>query len=471
VRVAAIGPGGEKLVRYACVINDLKNSAGRCGMGAVMGSKNLKAVAVRGTKMLDAADAKALRRLSGIARDESWAGWGEGMNKDGTAGGLPGLNERGILPTKNFRRGTFEGSEKISGGAMSEAILVKRDACFACPIACKRVVRADEPYKVDESYGGPEYETMASLGSLLMNDNLVAIAKANELCNKYSIDTISAGMCIAFAMECYENGILTRKDVDGLDLTWGNADTIVKLVEKIGMREGIGDLLAEGVVRMAEKIGGESGKFALHIKGMELPMHEPRGKKGLGLSYATSNRGACHLQSYHDTSFESETFVAPEIGLSPPLVPLPRTYLGPEKVKQTVINQDWMSFLNSVCFCRFTIYPAGTSVSNVAGIVSSITGWDLTPSEMLTIGERAWNLCRAFNVREGIARKDDTLPERFEEPLPDGATEGESISKEELNKALDLYYELRGWDVESGIPSREKLEGLGLKYAANKLRG
>jgi len=303
-----------------------------------------------------------------------------------------------------------------------------------------------------------------------MNDNLVAIAKANEICNKYSIDTISTGMSIAFAMECYEKGILTRNDADGLDLAWGNPDTIVKLTEKIGKREGIGDLLAEGTMRMAEKLGGESREFALHIKGMEVPMHEPRGKKGLGLSYATSNRGACHLQSYHDTSFESEKSVAPEIGFSPPLVPLPRTYLGPEKVRQTVLNQDWMSFLNSACFCRFTIYPAGISVGNVVRIFSSITGWEITPDEMLRIGERAWNLCRAFNIREGITRKDDTLPKRFEEPLPDGATKGESISKEELNEALDLYYELRGWDVKSGIPTREKLEELGLQYAADELR-
>ena len=470
VRVASIGSGGEKLVRYACVISDLKNSAGRCGIGAVMGSKNLKAVAVRGRRQIEAANMDELRKLSKIAQEESWSGWGENMNKDGTAGSIPGLNEMGILPTKNFRRGTFEGSEKISGGTMSETILVKRDACFACPIACKRVVRSNDPYEIDESYGGPEYETIASFGSQLMNDNLVAIAKANEVCNKCSIDTISAGMCIAFAMECYEKGILTRKDVDGLDLTWGNADTIIKLVEKIGVRDGIGDLLAEGVMRMAAKIGGGSGKFALHIKGMELPMHEPRGKKGLGLSYATSNRGACHLQSYHDTSFESEAFAAPEIGLSPPLVPLPRTYLGPEKVKQTIINQDWMSFLNSACFCRFTTYPAGISVRNVAGIVSSITGWDITPSKMLTTGERAWNLCRAFNIREGITRRDDTLPERFEDPLPDGATKGQSISREELDQALDLYYQLRGWDVASGIPLREKLEILGLKFAADELK-
>ena len=468
VRVAAIGPGGERLVRFACVISDLKNSGGRCGMGAVMGSKNLKAVAVRGTNRPEAADMDTLKELSKIGRDECWAGWGEGLKRDGTAGGLYGLSEKGILPTKNFQRGTFEWAEKITGGTMTETILVRPEACYACPVACKRIVSAKEPYDVDQSYGGPEYETMASFGSLLLNDNLVAISKANELCNKYSIDTISTGMSIAFAMECYESGILTKDDTDGLDLTWGNHDTIIKLVEKIGVREGIGDLLAEGTMRAAEKIGKGSERFTLHVKGMEAPMHEPRGKKGVGLSYATSNRGACHLQTYHDTSFEDEDSVAPELGFVPPLVPLSRTYLGPEKVRHTVINQNWMSFLNCACFCRFTIYPAGISVGNVVGIFSSITGWEITPAEMLTIGERAWNLCRAFNVREGISREDDRLPERFQEPLPNGGTKGESISKEDLNKALDLYYELRGWDVKSGIPTREKLEELNLQYAADE---
>ena len=293
----------------------------------------------------------------------------------------------------------------------------------------QRVVSVKEPYAVDPTYGGPEYETTASFGSLCMNDNLSSIAKANELCNKYTIDTISTGSTIAFAMECYEKGLLTEKFTDGLDLRWGNHEAILKLVEKIGMRDGIGDLLAEGVMRAAGKLGEGAERFALHVKGMELPMHEPRGKKSVGLSYATSNRGACHVQSHHDEAFESEGCIARELGLEPPIVPRARTDLGKEKVRFTVISQNWMGFLNSGIFCRFTPYPAGMSVSTVVDIFSSITGWNITPNEMLAIGERAWNLCRAFNVREGITREDDILPERLAEPLPDGAFKGETMTE------------------------------------------
>ena len=468
VRVASIGPGGERLVRFACVLSDLRDAAGRCGMGAVMGSKKLKVVAVRGKRMLEYADRKRFMELAKKSRDESWQGWGKGLHEHGTDGDLETLNAMGILPTKYFRQSTFDGNREITGTTMTETILTDREPCYACSVACKRVVSVKAPYTVDPNYGGPEYETAASFGSLCMNDNLSSIAKANELCNKYTIDTISTGSSIAFAMECYEKGLLTKKDTGGLDLSWGNHEAILKLVEKIGMRDGIGDLLAEGVMRAAEKIGGGAERFALHVKGMELPMHEPRGKKSVGLSYATSNRGACHVQSHHDEAFENERCIARELGLEPPIVPRARTDLGKEKVQFTIISQNWMSFLNSSVFCRFTPYPAGISIGTVVDIFSSITGWNMTPSEMLTIGERAWNLCRAFNVREGITREDDNLPQRLTEPLPDGAVKGEAITKDVLHQALDTYYNLRGWSTE-GIPTRTKLEELGLEFAADEL--
>ncbi len=471
VRVACIGPGSEKLVRYGCVISDLKDAAGRTGTGAVMGSKRLKAIAARGTKKPEVADKDTFGKLAPKAKEESWAGWGEGLHKHGTDGDLDDLNADGILPTMNFRKGTFEGYQKITGETMTETILIKREACYSCGVACKRVVAVKEPYEVDPEYGGPEYETTASFGSLLMNDDLIGIAKANELCNKYTIDTISTGMSIAFAMECFEKGLLTIEDTDGLNLTWGNSEAIINLVEKIGKREGIGELLGEGVKRAAVRIGQGAEKFALHVKGMELPMHEPRGKKGVGLSYATSNRGACHVQSHHDEAYEKEKAFAPEFGFVPPMMPMPRTYLGPEKVEFTVISQNWMGFLNSGGFCRFTPYPAGISIPTVVGIFRSITGWDITHEEMLTMGDRAWNLARAFNVREGVTRKDDILPDRLSEPLPDGAVRGERISKWELENALYLYYELRGWNKETGIPTKGKLGELGLQFVADELEG
>jgi aldehyde:ferredoxin oxidoreductase len=472
VRIACIGPGGENLVRYACVISDLNRAAGRTGMGAVMGSKNLKAVAVRGTKKLKFADEKKIMELVKVANKEVWGGvYGDLLHKYGTDGDLDDLDATGRLPTKNFRECTFKGADKLTGETMAETILIKRDACFACPIACIRVVKAEEPYLVDPSYGGPEYETTAALGSLCMNDSLVAVAKANELCNKYSIDTISTGVTIAFAMECYEKGLITKEDTGGLDVTWGNHSAMLQLIDKIANRKDIGDILAEGVKRAAEKIGKGSEKFAIHIKGQEVPMHEPRGKKGLGISYATSNRGACHLQAEHDDIFEDERWLCPEIGLDSSLTPRDRLYLGKEKAKLVKIAGDLWALYDSLLVCKFTAYPeGGIGVNRLAEIVAAATGWDVTVKELMVVGERAFNLCRAFNVREGAGRKDDILPQRLMEPLPAGPYKGESIPIELFNETLDYYYEFRGWDKITGVPIEKKLKELMLENVVEELR-
>jgi len=473
-RVACIGPGGENLVKYASVMSDVVDAAGRCGMGAVMGHKKLKAIAVRGRGKIKMADPEKFRELAKKAYDESWKGWGKALHEHGTDGFLDGYQATGRLPTKNFRRGTFDGYDKIDGLSITNTILVDRKSCFACRNACKRVVKVSEPYAVDPTYGGPEYETAVALGSFCMNNNLGAIAKANELCNKYGIDTISTGVVVAFAMECYENGLLTKEDLDGLDLAWGNHGAIVQLTEKIAKREGIGNLLADGVKIAVEKIGKGADKYAMHVKGLELPMHEPRGKVGLGLSYATSNRGGCHNQVPHDDYWGEGTLV-PEIGLDSTL-DVDRFYTGPEKAKLVMLGENCRSILNSLVVCYFTSPTfsstgggAGITVDTMLGLVSSITGWDTTPRELMTVGERAWNLCRAFNVREGITRRDDTLPERLMEPLPDGPCKDKSIPRNVLEKMLDYYYEARGWNKATGIPTRKKLEDLSLKYVADKL--
>jgi aldehyde:ferredoxin oxidoreductase len=470
-RVACIGPGGEHLVKYACIMSDLNRAAGRTGMGAVMGSKRLKAIATRGTEKIEFAEEKKLMELARIANKEVWGGsYGDLLYKYGTDGDLDDLNATGRLPTKNFGKSTFENAERITGETMAETILVRRKACYACPIACIRVVKTKKPYVVDATYGGPEYETTAALGSLCMNDNLVAVAKANELCNKYSIDTISTGVAIAFAMECYEKGIITKKDTEGIDLTWGNHKAMIQLIEKIAYRKGFGDVLAEGVKRAAEKIGKGAEKFAMHIKGQEVPMHEPRGKKGLAISYATSNRGACHLQAEHDDIFEDEKWLCPEIGLDKTLTHRDRLYLGKDKAKLVKIAGDLWALYDSLIVCKFTAYPeGGIGIKRLAEIVANATGWDITINDLMTVGERAFNLCRAFNVREGITRKDDVLPERLMEPLPEGPYKGETISLNMLNRALDDYYEFRGWHKQTGIPSEKKLTELNLKYAAEEL--
>ncbi len=470
-RVACIGQGGENIVKYACVINDLNRAAGRTGMGAVMGSKNLKAVAVRGTKKIEYADEKKLLEIVRTANKEVWGGsYGHLLNKYGTDGDLDDLGASGRLPTRNFAKSAFAGAEKITGETMADTIMIKPGACFACPVACIRIVEAKQPYDVDPAYGGPEYETTAAFGSLCMNDDLVAVSKANELCNKYSIDTISTGVTVAFAMECYENGIITKKETQGLDLTWGNHRAIMQLIEKIAKREGIGDILAEGTRRAAEKFGKGAEKFAVHIKGQEVPMHEPRGKKGLGISYATSNRGACHLQAEHDDIFEDEKWLCPEIGLDTGITHRNRLYLGKEKAKLVKIAGDLWALYDSLPVCKFTAYPeGGIGVSRLTEIVRAATGWDTTVGDLMIVGERAFNLCRAFNIREGMTRKDDILPQRLMEPLPDGPYKGETISENELHVALDEYYRLRGWDTKTGIPRRKTLEKLNLKYAADEL--
>ena len=462
IKVAVIGPGGENLVRYASIINDLYCAAGRCGVGAVMGSKKLKAVAIRGTREVSISDEKTFRSLVKKAIEEAMAGWGKELFEYGTPGGLEELNASGRLPTKAFMKCTFDGAEKIGGKTIVETIMKERGTCPACPDAHYRIVETKGRYITDPAYGGPEYETCASLGSLCMNDDLEVISKANELCNKYSIDTISTGVSIAFAMECYEKGVITKEDTGGIDLSWGNGDAIIQMIHKIAYREGIGDILAEGVKRAAEKLGGGSEAWALHVKGMELPMHEPRGKKGMGLTYATSDRGATHLQVYHDDSFENEKNRAPEIGIDETLVPQSITETGPRKVKLVKISEDLMGLYNSLVVCRFTFYPAGITIKTFMDIFRSITGWDASPKELLLVGERSFNLTRAFNAREGFTRKDDTLPRRVMEPLPEGPLKGEAFTPDTLNSMLDLYYEYRGWDKERGWPTREKLEELGL---------
>jgi aldehyde:ferredoxin oxidoreductase len=467
-RVACIGPGGENLVRYACVISDFHRAAGRTGMGAVMGSKKLKAIAVRGKQKIPFADEEKVIEVARAANKEVMKGiWMEGMRKYGTAGDLDDLCASGRLPTKNFRKSTFDGADKITGETMAETILVERSTCYACPVACIRVVKTEGVITVDPAYGGPEYETAAAFGSLCMNDNLVAIAKANELCNKYTIDTISTGAAIAFAMECFEKGLLTLADTNGIDLTWGNYQAILQLIEKIARREGIGNLLAEGVKRASLKIGKGSESFTLCIKGQELPMHEPRGKKGVGLSYATSNRGACHLQCEHDDIFEDEKYLSADIGLDT-ISATSRLDAGKQKVKLVKIVGDLWALYDSAIVCKFPMFPGGgVQVRTLVDVVASATGWDVTPRDLMEVGERVFNLTRVFNTREGIRRKDDTLPSRLMEPLPEGPYKGETIP---LDKMLDDYYEIRGWDLITGIPTKEKLRELGLGYAVDQMR-
>jgi aldehyde:ferredoxin oxidoreductase len=470
--VATIGPAGERVVRFAAIINDMREAAGRSGMGAVMGSKKLKAWACKGSMKPKLYDEKKVREYVRLCVAEVKTGIAfTALKEFGTTGSLHG-GRTGTLPTKNFQRATFEGAEKINGVTMvSSGFLVGRDTCWACSTNCKRVVEAKTPYEIDRELGGQEYETTCAMGSLCLNDDIYSIGKANELCNLYGLDTISTGASIAFAMEAYEKGLITKEDANGLEIKWGNPEVIIKLVEKIGKREDIGNILGEGVLRAAKKIGRGAEEFALHVKGRELPMHEPRTKRGVGLMYAVTDCGAAHMEWEHDGSWESDARLRPELGLTNDYVP-ERGLLeyGPSKARIAKIGGDLWATCNSLVVCVFDIYPeGGIEHKTLLGILNAVTGWGMTMKEYMQIGERSLDLTRAFNAREGLTRRDDILPRRLMEPLPDGLYAGKPFTQEMLDTLLDNYYQLRGWDKETGIPTRNKLNAIGLQTVANQL--
>jgi len=468
VRIALIGPAGERGVRFACILNELKHANGRTGLGAVMGSKNLKAIAVRGNKKMALHDPEKVREIvKRIA--ETWAKNPSTLGELGTARGVMPLNAGGILPTRNFITGTFEKAEAICGETMRDTILVSRGTCYGCPVRCKREVKVDEPYKVDPEYGGPEYETLGALGSLCGVGDLKAIALGNQLCGAYGIDTISTGTTIAFAMECFERGLLTLKDTGGIELRFGNAEAMVAMVEKIGKGEGLGKLLSEGAKIAAEKIGGDAPRFAMHVKGQPLPIHEPRGKAGLALAYSISPTGADHLEHPHDPVFETEAGLKSVLPLGI-IEPLPAVDLSAKKVRMFIYLQNLYSMFNSIGLCVLTggFFGGPVSVNAIPEYVNAVTGWDTSLWELLKVGERHSAMARVFNLREGFSSKDDTLPERIFEPLEGGALQGKRIDREEFEKALKTYYRMMGWD-DNGVPLESKLEELELDWL--KVRG
>jgi aldehyde:ferredoxin oxidoreductase len=473
-RVALIGPAGEKLVRFACVVNELKHANGRGGMGAVMGSKNLKAVTVRGTNELEVKDLERFLELSKFLTD--LMGTHEPnrvLRKMGTAHLVMALNTQGILPTRNFRTGVFEGVEKISGEKMTETILKSEEGCYACTVRCKRAIEIHSgPYATSSMYGGPEYETLASLGSLLCIDDLAAIAKGNELCNRYTLDTISAGVVIGFAMECYENGLLTKEDTEGVEFRFGNPEAMIKGLEWIAFRKNrLGDLLAEGVKAAAAKIGKGSEKFALHVKGQELPMHDPRGKTGQGLSLTVSPAGADHIEGPHHTLFTAPGPMMKRIAPLGLLEPTATRDFGPKKVRNYTYLQFVWSLYNSLGVCNFAAGPVwALPVNKVVEVVNAVTGWETSLWELLKVGERTVTMARAFNVREGFGRKDDTLPDRLFEPLEGGPLQGKGIDRKEFQEALTLFYEAMGWDPKEGVPTRGKLAELNLFWLDELLK-
>lgn len=451
---AVIGPAGERLALIASIphIGHVVRAAARTGMGAVMGSKNLKAIVVLGTRDIPQADAEALDRSVQSRLDHIRTAT-EAFRKYGTSGGIATYEKIGNFPLKNWVLGRWPDVENITGVAMHDTILSGRKACLGCPIVCGRHIKITQGPYAPLDCEGPEYESIGTLGGECLVKDLAAICKANELCNRYGLDTISTGATIAFAMEAFERGILTVKDTDGIDLTWGNAAALVALVEKIGKREGIGSLMGEGSYRMAKALGRNAVEFAIHVKGLEPSAHDPRRFFSHALNYATAARGACHNASWSHPYELSLS--APEIGIEQPQ----DAYQIESKAEFTAKLQNMNTAFDCLIICRFAQVGKAVTLSNVVDWLSIITGRKIDVGELMEIGERVFNLKRLYNTRLGISRKDDFLPPRF---LTRNRTGDELTNRlPPFGQLLGDYYAYRGWS-EEGIPTKATQKRLGL---------
>ena len=439
-RVLTIGPAGERMSPIAAIMNDKYRAAGRSGVGAVMGSKNLKAIVVRGSGKVAAAQPQRVKELvkAFLARIKENAITGQGLPTYGTSVLVNIINECGVYPTENFQKSWFEAADQASGEALAEKYLTGRDTCYRCPIACGRYCRAD-----DVEGGGPEYETLWAYSADCGVSDLAAVIKANKWCNEYGLDTISAGATIACAMEMYEKGILKSDEVDGPPLQFGSGEAIVEWTRKMGAGEGLGGKLAMGSYRLADMYG--AAELSMTVKKQELPAYDPRGIQGHGLEYATSNRGGCHVRGY---------LISAEIlGVPEKLDPL--SLEG--KAVWAKLFQDLTAVIDSLGLCLFTSFALG--IDDYRDLFNAIVGESWSSAEMLTAGERIWNLERVFNLKAGIGPDQDTLPRRLlDEPISDGPSKGHV---HRLDVLLPEYYRERGWS-EDGVPTSEKLAELAL---------
>jgi aldehyde:ferredoxin oxidoreductase len=467
-RTALIGPAGENLVRFACVVNDASHFAGRTGVGAVMGSKNLKGLIIKAKGALPVNDKKPSMDLAKWMTENLDLTWN--LHDVGTAGGLRALSLAGGLPTYNFQEGAFADNEKITGTTMRDTILIKRDTCYACAVRCKRVVQVEDTernIKVDPVYGGPEYESLSAMGNNCGVNDLLVLAKANERCAALGLDTISTGMVIAWAMECAEKGLIEPGDVGGIELQFGDAQGMLDAVNAIGTRSNpLGDLLAEGSYRAAEKIGRGSDQYLIHVKKQEFPLHEPRIKHALGLGYMVSPTGADHMHNMHDTAAATEgPFMNRMREYNPDFKTIEPHGFDENKLELHWAFTTWRHFCDSVGLCHFLPY----SPSQMVSVVNGMTGWDTDIDELFEVGQRAATLSRIYNLREGIDSSTDVLPKRFfQEFRHNNSATGKPMDPEATNAALQWHYRRNGWD-ENGVPAPETLKSLGIDEYAGAL--
>jgi aldehyde:ferredoxin oxidoreductase len=483
-QVTGIGQAGENLVRIASIISKAKHAIGRCGLGAVMGSKKLKAIVVRGKQKVEFENPEGLAALrSDFVKHFRENADNKMLNKYGTSQYFLNINVAGLSPTRNFRYGVMENYKNLGHHPYHTEYNVKSDACPGCAVACKQVVASKEgsPYDVSPVYGGPEFETISSFSTVSGNNDLHAMMKGGELANRYGLDSIATGNMIGFAIECYEKGFLTDQDTGGIELKWGDPDLMVRLVKMIAFRDGFGNMLADGVKRLSDKLGPETAGFAMQVKGQEFPMHDPRGKYGVGLAYAVSPTGADHLQHEHDGAFDphlagySHESDEPSV-FGKQITPLgiyeavPSLSLGSDKVRLFTYLQDYWSFFEMLDLCIFTFAPVRYfKVDHIVEIVKNATGWNVSFWELMKAGERGTTMARVFNLKHGLTYKDDTLPERMFQGIENGPLEGAAIPKEDLYRAIKLYYEMMGWTEDTGIPRYGKLVELQVEWTAEYL--
>lgn len=458
VRTALIGQAGVNKVRFSAIITDRNRAAARGGPGAVMGSKMLKGVVARGNTKANLADEDKFKEINQIHRSNLLKDLKirENFGTYGTSSAPEYMSKNGILPTRNFKIGTFEHNKLISGPYMEEiGLLVGRDTCAACTTFCKRKINGDyKGHKLTEDGSSLEYETLAGFGSMVLNKNIKLNGYANQLCNDFGLDTISTGGVIAFTMEAAENNLTNSI---GVNLEWSNEDQIIASIEKIAHREGYGNELAEGVMRLSEKIGGK--EFAMHCKGLEIAYHEPRGKIGLGLSYAVSPRGGSHMEGFHDTAIMRDN-AAPQLGATVAMSRFDHINKAP-----IVINfENATSFTNNLILCAFDVQKTGSNenLNYLRQLTEAATGNEISYQDMLEIGSRSYNMLRMVAIREGLSKIDDDLPDRFKfESLHFEDNIENSISPEKLDYMLNQYYENRNWD-ESGMPTNSLISELSL---------
>jgi aldehyde:ferredoxin oxidoreductase len=469
IRVAQTGLAGMNLVRFANITNNLRHFNGRNGFGALMGAKNLRAVAASGTEKMHFFDPVFLestaKEYAKTFRDNPL---GRALYEYGTTAFAKLLSDAGGLPVDNFRESSLENADLVSGDAYNKILLKKRVGCYACPIRCKRYIAVDDPeIHLDSRYGGPEYETMASLGTNLKITDLMAIAQGNEICDRTCMDTISAGMTIAFACECFEQGIIGKEDTGGLELHFGDPGLMLRLLDMTARREGFGDLLAEGSARLAKKWGAVQNPCNLTVKGQEIPMHDPRIKVGVGLGYAISTYGADHMNAAHDSAFAEEYSFSfrsvRSLGIYKPMDP---TRITTEKIRTYVVLDQCWKMMDALGLCVFGFAPRGVMpIEKMIQCLHAVTGWDPSLYELMQAGERGTLMARAFNSREGFTIKDDRLPARLFDAKPSGPNAGKKIFEEkDFSEAVELIYDILGCDPVTGRPLRGKLVELGLEW-------